>query len=421
MTRRIAYLTGDWHMKSGGPREYPDMYGDAAFGLRQIVYYATKNKLPVIAAGDLFHTKNPGLDIMVETMLFLKDLPGCYVQGNHEKRCPSWMTLVAPHWVPLQDNMYEIPFSPRTLLDEYPDEKPNPEQEPLFDRDRTWLVHGLDYVLSIEELQTGLDRLEAALCPASDTANLLVLHQAASPFQPKNYCELLDGMLPDAIDLVLIGDTHEAGIAPLESKSGRRIPCLSPGGTYIVKINENPNKKLYTLYADGSIRSRPLLTRRRIVKTLRGMSDEQLYAVVEQLAEALRTGRKRPDEIAKPIVYLELDSETSVHAESILSDSFHDQAHLYFKRVTENEQPESEPVDTDEIDLDNHSGDRQVLDLLQKREEDETILRLVGFMLDNEPVYESYERMKHHFLETYHVENQAGQAGELLQHHVGRR
>lgn len=421
MTHRIAFLTGDLHMKAGGPREYPDMYGDAAFGLRQIAWYASKSNLPVIAAGDLFHTKSPSLDIMVETMLYLKDLSGCYVQGNHEKRYPSWMTLVAPHWTALHERPFEIPAAPRTLLDDFSDEKLQPEQEALFERDKAWQVHGIDYQLTIEELKERLDMLDVNLRPDGSTANLLVLHQAAPPFQPKNYCELLDGMLPDSIDLVLIGDTHQAGIAPMESKSGRLIPCLSPGGTYIVKVNENPNKKLYTLFADGSIRSRPLLTRRRIVKMLCGMSDEQIYAVVEQLSEALKTGRKRPDEIARPIVYLEIDKDTSIHAEAILSDSFHDSTHLYIKRIKDRQQAEMETLDEDGIDLEHHAqfGAWQALDVLQKREEDATILRLVEFMLENEPVYESYERMKQDFLETNHAENRAGQNGELLQHSLG--
>lgn len=149
------------------------------------------------------------------------------------------------------------------------------------------------------------------------------------------------------------------------------------------------------------------------------MSDQQIYTVVKQLSEAFRTGRKRPDEIARPILYVEIDKDTSVNAESIMFDSFKDSTHLYIKRFDDREQ--SETSDDENIDLDRHTqfGADQALDVLQRQEEDSGILRLVEFMLENEPVYENYERMKHEFLESYHVENRTSQSGELLQHCIG--
>jgi hypothetical protein len=73
--------------------------------------------------------------------------------------------------------------------------------------------------------------------------------------------QLNDYMVPDWVDLVIVGDTHKHTVFTLRSKSGNLIPCLSPGALAMQAVNELSFGKAFVLYSDLSFESLNFETR----------------------------------------------------------------------------------------------------------------------------------------------------------------
>ena len=396
MTRPLAIITGDWHMLSHVWKSRPTLSGDAECALRQVTDLARATWLPIIAAGDLFDSKRPDASSLLMTHSLLRNTEGYYIQGNHERQTPPWMRLVAPKWIHLEQQSVSLSIKSRIEPEGMKCTVP-----PLFETDRQWTVHGIDYVGTREQLQEQLDSLKIER--TDEDAHLLILHQSASHTMPMDVNQLLDGMIPDAIDMAVIGHCHIASVFEIRTQGGRLIPAISPGGFHLLSILESPKKQMDILYADGSVYTLPLTTRRVVSLNLRDCTDSETREKTSQLLETLRKrGKKRPAEIAKPIVYARMNETTSSDAERILKTELGDSVHLFIKRELSGEEGDDAAVRLDDIDITRHSesGFEYIRPVFHKFEEDADVRNMVEQLLDTEPAPEVYQALKSKFLET---------------------
>jgi len=403
-TRQIGLLTSDWHMMSHAWKGRPELCGDAECVLSQVVRTARNRNLPIVVAGDLFDSKRPSIEIMVATQELICDVEGDYIMGNHEKTETPWMKLVARHWnnladqpverlprdVPTQQNSTTLPI--RVL-------------DPLFETGKPWHIYGLHYFHYVNRLAAELDLLGEEIDPDPAVARLLVLHQASEALMPVGKCELTDSMIPDCFDLVVVGDYHRPELFSLRSKSNRPIPCLSPGGLHLTSIREEPEKKLYTLFADGSIVMEPLVTRRVIEVDLCGMTESQVSDKAEQVHQAVLNIKKpRPAEIARPIVIADTDTGTVSGAEQIVRKILGKNVHLFI-RTEEGRKLEIDLNLIEDIDMEEYAvtGYRFAKDVFYQNEPNTEVQRIAETFLENPASASLYHAIKEEFLNRHHL------------------
>jgi DNA repair exonuclease SbcCD nuclease subunit len=380
-------------------KDRPELCGDAECVLSQVVHAARERNLPVIAAGDLFDSKRPPVEIMVATGQLLCHMEGDYIMGNHDITPTPWMKLVAPHWNDLAARPVErLPrnrpaqWNPATL--------PVRVLDPLFDTEKPWHIYGLHYFHYVNRLAAELDLLGGEIDPNPAVARLLVLHQASEALMPVGKCELTDGMIPDCFDLVVVGDYHRPALFSLRSKSGRPIPCLSPGGLHLTSIREEPEKKLYTLHADGSLGMEPLVTRRVIEVNLCGMTESEVSDKATRVLQAVHnTTKPRPAGIARPIVIADTDTGTAPGAERIVQRILGENVHLFI-RSEEERTLEIDLSLIEDIDVGEYAatGYRLAKDVFRQNEPDPEVQRIAETFLDNAASASLYHTLKEDFL-----------------------
>lgn len=418
MSNAIALLAGDWHEMKHAWVGRKTLCGDAEYGLWQLTRIAKRHDLPIIAAGDQFDSMAPDRGIMIRAAEFVADVGGCYIQGNHDKVSPSWMELVARHWTHLEQHSIDLRTGTATSVElEHLFSKQ--EIPPLFDRDRTWHIHGIDYQLSADRLRERLDALEPIIHPADpDIARLLVLHQSVPPWTPPFACELLDGMVPDGFDLVLVGHVHDPRVASIRNKVGRPVPIVSPGGLHLLDVTENPRKKIRLLRADGSVRSMPLASRHRRDVDLRGLDATQLHEAVQALRESLAGLKPRAKAIAVPIVYAVCDDSAGAALTRLLESELGETAHLFVKTESEHDKAVQgiETVRMEDIDVRRHAEDGfdYAKEVIERNEPDTDVRTIVETILTGELDTDLYANLKTEFQEKHHAQDQASHAGELL-------
>ena len=401
----LAIITADWHIITHAWKSRPTLSGDAECSLRQVADLARRTGLPIIAAGDLFDSKRPDSSSLLLTHELLRDTEGCYIQGNHDKQPLPWMKLVAPAWTHLDK-------SPITLSGIMPPDdttdlgplfsKAKIEVPPLFNHGVSrWNIHGIDYVGTKEQLQERLEQIN--IKKGSNIADLLVLHQSSSATMPMDINELFDGMIPDEVDLVVLGHEHTAKVCEVLSCSGRKIPMISPGGFHILSILEDAKKLIYILYTDGSVKSLPLITRRVLSMNLHDKTDSEIREDIAALQQKIKKGRPRPPEIKKPIVYARMNEATAPDADRILKAELGDSVHLFLKRErSDADEVEMNMNHLENIDITRHSesGFEYVRSIFHKFESDANVRNMVERLLETEPSEETYQALKSQFLET---------------------
>ena len=404
----VAILTSDWHMMPNAWKWRPTLCGDAECSLRQIADESRRTTIPILAAGDLFNVKMPDVATLLSTYRLLRNTPAgcCFTQGNHERTRVPWMQLVAPEWAHASTHPVTLEPELYTACNLQYEENAALTLPPIFDNPKkAWNIFGIDYTDYLDSLQSQLDALEADLVEQDledtpDTVNVLMLHQTASPLCAISQYELTDRMIPDCFDLVIVGHWHKASMFNLFSKSGRSIPCLSPGSLHMWSISEEPKKYRHVLFNDGSIRSTPLQTRRMITMAISGLTDTEIKGVGNAVLASINKPDTRPEAIRAPIVYAMRDNETSPAAESILEQLFGDKAHLFMKPLVDNS---SEHVDTavmEDIDLHKYAdgGFQYAKEVFYNHEKDAVVRHLVESMLENDPSFDLYQTLKNKFL-----------------------
>jgi hypothetical protein len=387
----------------------------AEVSLEQIMLYSVRANLPIIAAGDLFDTRQISSITVQRLGRIIGEQAGLmnnyFIKGNgkHDSTEPPWMSVLYG-----SNNCEKAPTG-WTRLSAI-EKQPYLYQPPTpIRRDRTWTqeyvgqekgrgdaIHGIDYVESQEKLQEKLDLIE----PCGKTDNLLVLHQGLDGLVPHMSAELFDGMIPDGIDMVLCGHIHISGVTEIKTKSGKVIPLLSPGSLHLCSINEPPKKKMYCLGLDGSIWSTPLVTRRVIAADFCGNTEADVREATMKVVASLK--KKPKPEVAKwrerisvPIVRVVYDSTTAPKIRTIVETALKEanaEAHLFYTNKTEKVDNSLDTVIDDGIDVSFiNSGFDYAKAAFQTLEKDKKVRKIVETMLETTPSQENYTKLKEEF------------------------
>jgi DNA repair exonuclease SbcCD nuclease subunit len=399
----IAVLTADWHLCHNTWRHRPEIFGDALCAAEQVASYAKKFGSPIIAAGDIFDSTRPSSQMLGDLRKILHGSIGYFINGNHDKVSPSWMTLIDTGTVEGRTFWYDLGVESYPL---YEGKKIDPEESgflqehPGWSADQwRWWAYGVNHVETRDKLQECLDSIERHL--SDEQNNLLVLHQGIEGLIPKMSAELFDGMVPDDIDLVLCGHTHINGVMTVKTKGGREIPLVSPGSLHLCSIDEKRKKKLYFLGADGSLWSAPLMTRRVITANFIGGTESEIREETLKIVASLQQGRVRSAVIQTPIIRVIYDGATAPKMRTIFETALRDadgKAHVFYTNRAAKIANDLDTVVEDGMDSSFVTSSFDYAKAtFQSLETDKKVRRIVETMLETQPSQETYTQLKEKF------------------------
>ncbi|WP_292379912.1 metallophosphoesterase family protein [Methanosarcina sp. UBA289] len=299
MAREIRILhTADTHL---GYRQYHNEVRRKDFfeAFELVVNDAVEMQVDaVVHAGDLFDSRNPILEDLLETMNILSrlkaaDIPFFGIVGNHEsKQNTQWLDLFEemglaarlgknPHMVG-NVAIYGIDSVPKSKI-------------PIFD-------------YSVFEAPDS----PAGFAPEENGWKLLVMHQIMSPFPYAEWdCDEVLENLPFKVDAVLLGDYHEHAI--VKNKTGETW-ITYPGSTERNSLSENEARSynIITLSEKGlEISKRTIPTRNFLSIQVNLTGEDEPY---EQIFSAVN---EHLEEIPESVVFLEIFGDSS----TVLSQS----------------------------------------------------------------------------------------------------
>lgn len=292
----------DTHVDEHAWADRPEIGGDSQEAFRQVVRYAIKNKLPIVAAGDLLDRKrNDALPIgfMRRMMDELEEhhIPFYYIQGQHELQPDPWLSEI--HRWP------------------------------------TWL-HGNSIRLASGINAYGIDwqpreKVPEALAAVPAGTDVLIMHQVCHEFMGGiTVAEMDFGQVPHASVLV-VGDYHEHRTHDARGAQGQPLKVLSPGSTNMRKIDEPPAKKFFVVNHDLSFKSVRLRTRPYLDWEI--LNDASLDHFIEHIRSELKdqtAQAKLPDELGKPLIRVRY-REDITNAYARIADAVGDWGHLFTK------------------------------------------------------------------------------------------
>ena len=311
MAREIRILhTADTHL---GYRQYHsearrnDFF--AAFEL--VVNDAVEMQVDaVVHAGDLFDSRNPTLEDLLETMNILSrlkaaDIPFFGIVGNHEsKQNTQWLDLFEEMGVAARLGKKPLMVGNAAIygIDSVPKSK-----IPIFDYSGFEVP---DSTLSTPSTPSTLSIPSTSSTPSSPAENcwkLLVMHQIMSPFPYAEWdCDEVLENLPFRVDAVLLGDYHEHAI--IKNKTGETW-ITYPGSTERNSVSEKEARSynIITLSERGlEISKRTIPTRKflsiRVELTGEDKPYEQIFSAVNEYLE----------EIPESVVLLEIFGDSGI-------------------------------------------------------------------------------------------------------------
>jgi DNA repair exonuclease SbcCD nuclease subunit len=413
----IALLTSDWHL-SEKIWKNRSILDDAIFGLQQIIEMSNLLDVPIIAAGDLFDTKNPSTFILSQTKAALcarhtgRQNDVYYIQGQHERSTVPWLNIIAG---PSQHVFHIHTEEPCVFLDaeagsghsrsirplltkhDYVEEQVLPASRNIEPK---WFVLGIDWTRE-DMLQTELDKAEEILSKIpDDIPKILVMHQVCACFMPKERAELTDGMLPDNIDLLVLGDYHVAATGSIETQDGRAVPIISPGGTHLRRISEDPIKKIFILYNDGSVTAVPLKTRRLITVEINDASEEEIREVI---VRKVREHDKAPcthlpENIQTPLLSVTYAIDKNPNIKQIINLAVENKFHIFYKGKFDSISLGQTDDLTEHLDTTFSQPTERALNVFKQMEQDEYIRSLVHILLQSGNVEDAYNQLKIQFI-----------------------
>jgi hypothetical protein len=295
----LALLCSDTHVR---PRRE-----DEKHAFRQIIDRAVKEKIPIIAAGDLIDKQTN----RAETITFLyKQLDRLgeagqrfyFTQGQHDYDFPAWLSA---HPIAFHLHKEVIDF------DEF-------------------VVYGLDW--------QPYGKLQEELAEIPDTVNFLVCHQVWSNWMgdiaaPQGSFE----QIPGHITIVHTGDLHQWKLERQKNADGKKMLVVSCGATAQQKIDEPDTHNYALLYPDGKVERQRLNSRVMVDCSIINRL-EDVEAFMADLEPLLETAAQRaaamelPDEMAKPYMRVTYSSklpDTVRRVEKVVAD----RALLVFKQL----------------------------------------------------------------------------------------
>jgi hypothetical protein len=262
----IALITSDWHLAKSAYTTIPHSYiqNDAFKTLEFAVEQAKKLNIPIIAAGDTLDTKKPNA-YTVNRLLQTLDVKTYFIQGQHELSDES-------PWLNILESSEHISAKSVTIGNKK--------------------FYGLDWqpasVLKVKlESVPGTDVLVLhQTCESPAAARQSISPSRLKILSDMKRSELADYMLPDGIKLVVLGDTHIPTTFTLLSRSGKTIPCLSPGAFAAQAINELEYGTVWVLYDNLSVVPLQGPKREYLQYTIAAYSDyEQTVRKIQMLPE----------------------------------------------------------------------------------------------------------------------------------------
>lgn len=277
-------LTADWHLDRAAWGRHPDATGDSLYALRQIVDLAARHDCPVVAAGDVFDTAEPDsatVHAAVDELNRLS-LPVYFVQGQHERADPPWLSL-SPHATHLHARRVRLHDGP--------------------------VLAGWDYCADLKDAHQFL---------LNDPVDLFVTHQVfaeAMASTVRSTGKVAE--LPGTVNRVLSGDFHEHRVTSHPRYQMVPVQLISPGSTHYRAVNEPGVKAVYLMSGAGQLMSLPLDTRpvrQWVVRTdaeladLMGRDDTALFGPCPS---------SRPGELNRPVVHLKAGKQVTNAADRL--------------------------------------------------------------------------------------------------------
>lgn len=303
MRKALCVASSDWHLERNAWVRYPDLAGDAYYGLEQVVDACLERGLPLIGAGDLFDKPNPDSRSVWEAMRQMDRMrESClrvyYTQGQHERsKDTPWLSLHSwPEYI--HQHVFTI---------------------------GSFNFYGLDY--------TRPDQLKSAMA-AVDTpyVHALVCHQVWGNFMGSAIVP--DGKLeqiPLRGGVVITGDYHKHTDIWVEGDNGCKNHVLSPGSLCLQSVDEPPNKAVFVVYDDLSVESVPLKSRRIFRHELLTSQDlEDLLATVGLPWLDPQPGV--PDNIARPVLVVRYNPDIPEAYARLVAD-VGGRAHLFARPI----------------------------------------------------------------------------------------
>jgi len=270
---RNVLVTADWHLRKSGciwPK-YPTITGDIEWGMRQVMNQIThcdNHVSHVLLLGDVFNERVQRSQAVINMRDWVAELAThgvelLYVQGQHERATPTWLSAIHPWPQHIHEQVVEI--------------TPN------------FRVYGLDYQFP--------HKVREALARIPREANVLATHQVWKDFLSADSGDAWFEWVPDNIELIITGDyhVHEARNAP-----GKCV--LSPGPLCPQRIDENTNTGTFLVDTDTLVYQYMPLSTRHIYQV--AISDEaQLHAFCDGwAANTIRQPGHGPEATRKNIL-----------------------------------------------------------------------------------------------------------------------
>ena len=272
MSRRMTEaVTADWHLCPGAWKKNPEVRGDSYYALGQITRFTIENRLNLMAGGDLFDQILPdsmSLHVAKTEIKRVLDngLKVLFVQGQHEMADPPYLKVL--------------------------DERTDHVHDDHFTLGGSEVAYALDYMTP----SAFLEKMEA--CKNGPHADyVLFTHQVWKDFVVWRHNAPVFSDTPFAT--IITGDFHQHINKTLQ-RPGSLQQVISPGSTCMQALDEEPQKKFFVRYDDGSFESVPLKC--RPFHHLDLLGPEALEYAIQNVAQYCHRPNDLPAEIQRPVV-----------------------------------------------------------------------------------------------------------------------
>jgi len=303
VSKPIFVVSADWHLERYAWAKYPDLAGDAYFGLEQLIQYCVEHELPLVAAGDLFEKNYPdSLSVNVAhramSLMESKSLPVYFIQGQHEMvREQPWLGI------------HKWPIHVHKKLFQIED----------------YLLYGLDYQRS--------DTIGSELKQIPKNSDILVAHQVWHDFMGnigKPECSSSD--VPH-VRYIVTGDFHKLVLASGVGSTHQNLKIISPGPLCLQSTSEPVDKFFLIFHSDGEVTTQKLKTRpfyKHVIS--RGIDWDAWHVFLER--DCKPGDEDLPENIRKPILYIKYPADMKNAYEKILR-IVEDKYHLFLNPISE--------------------------------------------------------------------------------------
>lgn len=246
--KKFAF-TADWHLAPCAWKRSKLGAGDSYEAIKFVVEYCIGHSLPLVAAGDLLdQTVQPDaqtIDVLCECMSKMQEagLPVYYIQGQHEKSNPPWLSV---HAWPKHINQVKMSGWPLAAAFDW-----QPRQQ-----------------------------LKETLASITNK-KILIMHQVWQEFVGFEHAyEASFSDIPDCVEYLFTGDHHKHSCASFPRASGKPITVVSPGSLSAQDISEEWQKR-FIVVDDLKFSSVKIPSRRIIRETVSG--PEQAVELVNRI------------------------------------------------------------------------------------------------------------------------------------------